>query len=304
MLIDHLKNRLSSQEAQSLRRERRTTESACGPRVRVRRADGSSRDMLAFCSNDYLGLAAHPALAAALEAGVRRYGLGSGASHLVSGNSQAHDALEGELASWLSPWIPGARALTFGSGYMANLALLTALGDHQATFVADKLNHASLIDGSLLARATVRRYAHGNLAVLERELDRSATPVRLIVTDAVFSMDGDLADLRGLLTLAERYDAWIVTDDAHGFGVIGAGGRGSLAHWGLRSERFILMGTLTTRCGFRSARSRRYGRSRTHERQLARGYCLSGIWHREVVDSARAARARPRRDATRRFRVV
>jgi 8-amino-7-oxononanoate synthase len=253
MLIDHLKSRLSNREAQALRRERRTTESAFGPRVRVRTAGGESRELLAFCSNDYLGLAAHPALAAALEAGVRRHGVGSGASHLVSGHSQAHDALEQELAAWMSPWIPGARALGFGSGYMANLALLTALGDDQATFVADKLNHASLIDGSLLARATFRRYAHGNLEVLERELARCTTPVRLIVTDAVFSMDGDLADLPALLALAERHDAFVVADDAHGFGVLGAGGRGSLAHFGLRSERFILMGTLGKAAGVAGA---------------------------------------------------
>ena len=253
MLIDHLNRQLREREAQALRRQRRIAESPCAPHQRVSVGDAPARELLAFCSNDYLGLANHPALIEALAEGALRHGAGSGASHLISGHSRAHAALEDDLAAWLAPSIPGARALSFCTGYMANLALLTALGDASATIFADKLNHASLIDGALLAKAAMQRYAHGNLAVLARQLERCTTPVKLIVTDAVFSMDGDLADLPGLLALAERHDAWLIVDDAHGFGVLGPQGRGSLAHFGLRSERLIVMGTLGKAAGLGGA---------------------------------------------------
>ena len=253
MLISHLNRQLLEREAQGLRRQRRTAETPCAPQQRVGAGEGPARELLAFCSNDYLGLANHPALAEALAEGARRWGAGSGASHLISGHSRAHAALEEELAAWLAPYIPGARALSFCTGYMANLALLTALGDASATFFADKLNHASLIDGGLLAKAKMQRYAHRNLAMLARQLEACTTPVKLIVTDAVFSMDGDLADLPALLALAEQHDAWLIVDDAHGFGVLGEQGRGSLAHFGLRSERLIYMGTLGKAAGLGGA---------------------------------------------------
>lgn len=249
MLIDHLNRQLREREAQSLRRQRRTAVSPCAPRQWVSQNGGPERELLAFCSNDYLGLANHPALIEALAEGARRYGAGSGASHLISGHSQAHAALEQDLAAWLAPSIPNAQALYFCTGYMANLALLTALGDASATIFADKLNHASLVDGALLAKAPLQRYAHKNLAVLERQLAACTTPIKLIVTDAVFSMDGDLADLPALLALAERFDAWLIVDDAHGFGVLGAQGRGSLSHFNLSSERLICMGTLGKAAG-------------------------------------------------------
>lgn len=252
MLIEHLSRQLREREAQSLRRQRRSATSPCAPRQRVR-CGGAERAMLAFCSNDYLGLASHPALIDALAEGAHRFGAGSGASHLISGHGEAHAALEEELAAFVAPCIPEARALLFGTGYLANLALLATLGDAQATIFADKLNHASLIDGGLLARADMQRYAHGRLDVLERQLARCKTPVRLIVTDAVFSMDGDLADLPALLALAERHDAWLIIDDAHGFGVLGVQGRGSLSHFGLCSERVIYMGTLGKAAGVAGA---------------------------------------------------
>ncbi len=255
MLIEHLNRRLQEREAQSLRRVRRTAESACAPHQRVSRPgdEGEARELLAFCSNDYLGLAAHPALAEALAEGARRYGAGSGASHLVSGHSRAHADLEAELAACLAPCIPGARALCFSTGYMANLAVLTALGDAQATIFSDQLNHASLIDGARLAAAGVWRYPHGRADVLAAQLEGCRTPVKLVVTDAVFSMDGDLAPLPELLALAERHDAWLVVDDAHGFGVLGEGGRGTLAHFGLRSERLVYVGTLGKAAGVAGA---------------------------------------------------
>ena len=249
MLIDHLNRQRLEREAQSLHRQRRTAASPCAPRQRVSQDGSPERELLAFCSNDYLGLANHPTLIAALAEGAQRYGAGSGASHLISGHSLAHATLEDELAARLAPCIPNAQALYFCTGFMANLALLTALGDASATIFADKWNHASLVDGALLAKAPLQRYAHKNLAVLERQLAACATPIKLIVTDAVFSMDGDLADLPALLALAERFDAWLIVDDAHGFGVLGAQGRGSLAHFGLSSERLIYMGTLGKAAG-------------------------------------------------------
>jgi len=209
--------------------------------------------MLAFCSNDYLGLANHPGLIAALAEGAQRYGVGSGASHLISGHSRAHAALEDDIAAFIAPCVPSARALFFCTGYMANLALLTALGDAQATIFADKLNHASLIDGALLAKAALQRYPHGRIDLLAAQLERCSTPIKLIVTDAVFSMDGDLAPLPELLALAEQHDAWLIVDDAHGFGVLGPEGRGALAHFGLSSERLITMGTLGKAAGVAGA---------------------------------------------------
>lgn len=253
MLIDHLNRQLREREALALKRQRRITESPCAPHQWVSRDGQPARELLAFCSNDYLGLANHPALIRALAEGAQQFGAGSGASHLISGHSRAHAALEDDLAAWLAPNIPQAGALTFCTGYMANIALLTALGDASATLFADKLNHASLIDGARLAKAPLQRYPHGNLALLARQLERCTTPIKLIVTDAVFSMDGDLADLPELLALAERFDAWLIVDDAHGFGVLGDQGRGSLSHFGLCSERLIYMGTLGKAAGLGGA---------------------------------------------------
>lgn len=250
MLIPHLHRQLLELDAAGLRRRTRTVASPCAPQVML----ASGQALLAFCSNDYLGLAHHPTLVAALSDGVQRWGVGSGASHLVSGHTQAHAELEDDLARWFAPHIPGARALVLGSGYAANLALMTVLADGQTTLFSDKLNHASLIDGSLLAPAAKRlRYPHGALEVLERQLRACDTPIKLIVTDAVFSMDGDVADVPALLALAEAHDAWLVLDDAHGLGVLGAHGHGTLEHFGLCSERLIVMGTLGKAAGVAGA---------------------------------------------------
>jgi 8-amino-7-oxononanoate synthase len=256
MLLEQLQQRLAERDAAHTRRRLRVSTGPCGPHLNVTAdasAQGPGEARLAFCSNDYLGLANHPDLIAAWAEGARRFGVGSGASHLVSGHGAAHAALEGELARWLAPHIPGARALYFSNGYMANLAVLTALGGADATLFCDKLNHASLIDGALLSRAKVQRYPHADLARLAEQLAQCATPLKLIVTDAVFSMDGSLAPLAALLRLAEAHDAWLVVDDAHGFGVLGEAGQGSLAHLGLCSERFIYMGTLGKAAGVSGA---------------------------------------------------
>ncbi len=173
------------------------------------------------------------------------HGVGAGASHLVLGHTRAHQDLERALAVFTE--LPAA--LLFSSGYMANLGLVTALAGRGDAVFADKLNHASLNDAALLSRAEVKRYAHVDLGVLERQLAASSARRKLIVSDAVFSMDGDVAPVRGLLDLAERYDAWLVLDDAHGFGVLGDGGKGILEHAHIRSPRIAYMATLGKAAG-------------------------------------------------------
>jgi 8-amino-7-oxononanoate synthase len=246
-LIAALENGLAERRAAGLWRERRIVDSAAAVRLTV---DG--REVVAFASNDYLGLAADPALAAAVVDALAGCGVGAGASHLISGHHRQHDALERELAAFVAP-CADARAVTFSTGYLANLAILTTLADREAAIFGDRLNHACLNDGALLSRAEFRRYRHGDVDQLARELEQSTARTKVIATDAVFSMDGDLAPLPALLALAERHDAWLVVDDAHGFGVLGDAGRGSLAHFGLASERIVLMGTLGKAAGVAGA---------------------------------------------------
>ena len=240
--VAELEHALARRSAEGLARSRRTLQSAQGARVTV---DG--RALLSFASNDYLGLANHPAIVEAARNAAQRWGVGAGASHLVCGHTAAHEALERELAQFVAP-CRDARALSFSSGYLANLAILTALSSRGDAIFADRLNHACLNDGALLSRADLVRYAHADADALARRLASATAPRKLIATDAVFSMDGDLAPLPRLLELADEYDAWLVVDDAHGFGVLGEG-RGSLAHFGLASERVIYMGTLGKAAG-------------------------------------------------------
>ena len=217
-----------------LYRAPRTLASPQGPRPLI---DG--RRMLAFCSNDYLGLANHPQVIAALKQGADAYGVGSGAAHLVTGHSAAHQALEEALADFTGR----ARALLFSSGYLANLGVISALTGRADQVFEDRLNHASLLDGARLGQARLRRYAHADPRALAAMLDGNSA--RLIATDGVFSMDGDLAPLPELVPIAHRADAWLLVDDAHGLGVLGEEGRGSLAHLGLGPEQVpILVGTL------------------------------------------------------------
>jgi 8-amino-7-oxononanoate synthase len=244
-LIAGLDRQLATLAEQSLTRRRRTADTPCAPRQVV---DG--RAMLAFCSNDYLGLAAHPRVVAALREGAELYGAGSGASHLVSGHSRAHALLEERLADFAAPHLVDAKALYFCTGYMANLAVLSALGaDPDAMIFSEALNHASLIDGARLARAGVTVYPHGDVNALEAKLAASNATTKIVVTDSVFSMDGDLAPLPALLALCEQYGAWLVVDDAHGFGVLGENGRGALEHFGLRSPNLVYIGTLGKAAG-------------------------------------------------------
>ena len=209
--------------------------------------------MLAFCSNDYLGLAGHPELVQAACAGAREYGIGSGGSPLVSGHSAANGRLQRELADFVQ--LP--RALYFYAGYATNIGIVPALvGEGDALF-SDALNHACLIDGARLSRAQVHRYAHADLEALEAALAASPARRKLVMTDAVFSMDGDVADIPALLALCERYDALLLLDDAHGFGVLGPQGRGTLAHFSLtgaqRSPRVLYMATLGKAAGVAGA---------------------------------------------------
>lgn len=250
-LMDSLQQEIERLDALGLRRRRRTAESACATQMTV---DG--RRVLSFNSNDYLGLAADPRVAAALQEGVRLYGAGSGASHLVSGHSKAHAQLEERLAGFLSPHFERADALYFSTGYMANLAVLTALAaaaPKDTEIFSDALNHASIIDATRLARAQVSVYPHGDVAALERALAASTARQKIVVTDSVFSMDGDIAPLPALLALCERFGAWLVVDDAHGFGVLGEQGRGALEHFRLRSPQLVYMGTLGKAAGVSGA---------------------------------------------------
>jgi len=248
-LIDNVQRKLAALDAQSLTRRRRIADTACAPEQTV---DG--RAMLAFCSNDYLGLASHPRVVEALQEGARLYGAGSGASHLISGHGRAHALLEERLAAFVAPNLVDARALYFSTGYMANLAVLTALGaDADAMIFSEALNHASLIDGARLARAGVSVYPHGDVAALAAQLEASSASTKIVVTDSVFSMDGDLAPLPALLALCEQHGAWLVVDDAHGFGVLGAKGSGALEHFALRSPNLVYVGTLGKAAGVSGA---------------------------------------------------
>ena len=241
---------LEDLSAAGQKRTRRTLESPQGRRVVV-----EGRELLSFASNDYLGLANHPDVIAAVREGAARWGAGAGASHLVCGHFAPHEALEDELAEFVRP-SAAARALVFSSGYLANLAILTALAGRSDALFADRLNHACLNDGALLSRAELVRYPHRDVQALSRRLAASSAKRKVIATDAVFSMDGDVAPLPELCALAQRHDAWLVVDDAHGFGVLGEGGdggRGTLAHFGLASERIVYMGTLGKAAGVSGA---------------------------------------------------
>ncbi len=244
--IQQLEHQLQALDNASLLRRRRTAETACTPPMQV---DGQA--MLAFCSNDYLGLAAHPRIVAALQEGATLYGAGSGASHLISGHSQAHALLEQRLANALSPYLTSARALYFCTGYMANLAILTALAaaDSHTEIFSEQHNHASLIDGARLSKATVTIYPHSDTMALADLLNASTASNKIVVTDSVFSMDGDLAPLPDLLALCQQHDAWLVIDDAHGFGTLGARGLGALEHFQLQTPHIIYMGTLGKAAG-------------------------------------------------------
>lgn len=246
---------LTELDTQLLRRKIRSVDSPCGTRIKI-----AGRELQAFCSNDYLGLANHPDLITALSEGAQQFGVGSGASHLISGHQTIHDALEEKLAQTQALSIPKAKALFFSTGYLANISAITALSNlksNASKIYSARLNHASLIDGVRLAKgqndATLFIFDHHNLVALEDELKQDCSQHKLIIIDGVFSMDGDLAPIGALLQLAERHDALLMVDDAHGFGVLGRHGYGILEDSGLCSERLIYVGTLGKAAGISGA---------------------------------------------------
>ena len=230
-----LASRLAERRTANLYRQRPLLESPQGPLVKV---DG--RELLAFCSNDYLGLANHPQVIEAWRAGAQKWGVGGGASHLVIGHSTPHHELEEALAEFTGR----PRALLFSTGYMANLGAVTALVGQGDTVLEDRLNHASLLDAGLLSGARFSRYLHNDAASLANRLAK-ADGDTLVVSDGVFSMDGDLADLPALCAEARKAGAWVMVDDAHGFGPLGATGGGIVEHFGLGVDNVqVLVGTL------------------------------------------------------------
>lgn len=230
-----LASRLAERRAAHLYRQRPLLETHQQPEVMV---DGEQ--LLAFCSNDYLGLASHPEVIRAMQQGAERWGVGGGASHLVMGHSTPHHQLEEALADFTGR----PRALLFSTGYMANLAAVTALVGQGDTVLEDRINHASLLDAGLLSGARFSRYLHNDADSLAKRLDK-ATGDTLVVTDGVFSMDGDLADLPALCATAKTRGAWVMVDDAHGFGPLGKTGGGIVEHFGLGIDDVpVLVGTL------------------------------------------------------------
>jgi 8-amino-7-oxononanoate synthase len=260
--INHFNHLLDDLEQHSLKRTLKICDSASAPIMTI---DGQA--MLTFCSNDYLGLANHPDLAKAISEGLQLFGSGSGASHMISGHHRPHDDLENSLAKTQAVFIPEVRALFFSTGYMANLAAITAissgLGSNQVMSIySEELNHASLIDGVRLAskqnQAKIQVFPHQDLQALEQLLANDTNQFKLIVTDGVFSMDGDIAKVAELLKLAHQYDALMLIDDAHGFGVLGQHGFGILEHAGIQktneaAARIIYIGTLGKAAGISGA---------------------------------------------------
>src|SRR3989475_6503731 len=231
---------LSRLAQRQLQRQRTTVEAFAAPDSRVVTLAGG-RELIDFSSNDYLGLARHPAVAAAMSECAARCGAGSGASHLVTGHGTEHARLEEELAAFTGR----ERALLFSTGYMANLAAVMALAGRGELVLLDRLSHASLIDGARLSGARFWRYAHADAQAAERALAERSRDVAVIATDGVFSMDGDIAPLPELARVANAHGAWLIVDDAHGLGVLGPGGRGSLERLGLScSDAPVLVGTL------------------------------------------------------------
>ena len=209
----------------------------------------NDQSYLSFCSNDYLGLANRPELISAMQQAAGESGVGSGASNLITGHHRYHDDLERQLAAF----VERPAALLFSTGYMANIGVLGALVGRGDAIFADKLNHACLNDGGYYSLASFHRFAHNDVQDLEALLKTSTAKHKLIAVDAVFSMDGDIAPLAEYLQLCERYDAYLYVDDAHGFGVLGEHGQGTLHHLGLRSPRIIMMATLGKAAGVAGA---------------------------------------------------
>ena len=243
-MLASLQRELDQRKADGLLRQRRLLDSPQAERIVA-----NEQPYLSFCSNDYLGLANHPELIATMQKAAGDSGVGSGASGLITGHHRYHDALEQQLASFVE--LPAA--LLFSTGYMANIGVLGALVGRGDGIFADKLNHACLNDGGYFSHAEFHRYPHNDVAALEKLLQASTAKHKLIAADAVFSMDGDIAPIPEYLALCEKYDAYLYIDDAHGFGVLGEHGKGSLSHFKIKSPRIIMMATLGKAAGVAGA---------------------------------------------------
>ena len=243
-MLNSLKLELEKRKVDGLLRQRRLLDSPQAEHIVA-----NNQRFLSFCSNDYLGLANHPTLIAAMQQAARDSGVGSGASNLITGHHRHHDNLEKKLAKFVK--LPAA--LLFSTGYMANIGVLGALMGRNDAIFADKLNHACLNDGAYFSLAEFNRFPHNDVAALEVLLKSSNAKHKMIAVDAVFSMDGDIAPLSEYLALCEKYDAYLYVDDAHGFGVLGEHGEGSLNHCNLESPRIIMMATLGKAAGVAGA---------------------------------------------------
>ncbi len=243
-MLNSLKLELEQRKIAGLLRQRRLLDSPQAEHIVA-----NDKHFLSFCSNDYLGLANHPKLIAAMQQAAGNSGVGSGASNLITGHHRYHDDLEKQLAKFVN--LPAA--LLFSTGYMANIGVIGALMRRNDAIFADKLNHACLNDGGYFSLAEFNRFPHNDVAVLESLLKVSTAKHKLIAVDAVFSMDGDIAPLPEYLALCEKYDAYLYVDDAHGFGVLGEHGEGSLNHFNLKSPRIIMMATLGKAAGVAGA---------------------------------------------------
>jgi 8-amino-7-oxononanoate synthase len=241
--LTRLQHGLAVLKADHLERRRLLLDGAQGAQVTI-----NGQHVVSFCSNDYLGLAADPALVEAAHAALEQCGVGAGAAHLITGHHRLHHDFETAFACFVGK----SAALLFSTGYMANLGVLAALAGRHAEVFADKLNHASLVDAAQLSGASFTRFRHSDLAQLESQLAKSTAQDKLIVSDLVFSMDGDIAQVDALLDLAERYDAWLYLDDAHGFGVLNEG-RGGLTERARASDRVIYLATLGKAAGVSGA---------------------------------------------------
>jgi 8-amino-7-oxononanoate synthase len=282
-----------------LRRERRTIDGFVEPGSRVTTVV-NGRQLVDFSSNDYLGLARHPAVAAAMSECAERCGSGSGASHLVTGHGAEHTRLEEELAVFTGR----ERALLFSTGYMANLAVMTTLSSRGETVLLDRLSHASLIDGGLLSGARFKRYAHADAHAAESALASDAI-TSIVATDGVFSMDGDVGPLAALARVSKSHDAWFVVDDAHGLGIIGATGRGAVEHFGLDAEAVpVLVGTLGKAFGSFGAFVAGSAELIEILMQKARSYIYTTALPQPVAAASRKALEIAQRETWRRERVL
>lgn len=243
-MLNSLKLSLDQRKVDGLLRQRRLLDSPQAEHIVA-----NNQHFLSFCSNDYLGLANHPDLIATMQSAAQASGVGSGASNLITGHHRYHDNLEKQLAKFVQ--MPAA--LLFSTGYMANIGVISALMGRNDAVFADKLNHACLNDGAFLSRAAFHRFPHNDVTALEALLKTSTAKHKLIAADAVFSMDGDMAPLPEYLSLCEKYDAYLYVDDAHGFGVLGEHGQGTLNHFKLKSPRVIMMATLGKAAGVAGA---------------------------------------------------